>query len=53
MEHYLLKAHIKPLVRGLIMALVMAMPSIVFVIALGVVDVWADIRKVRGPFKLA
>ncbi|HET7318840.1 MAG TPA: DUF2232 domain-containing protein [Nitrospirota bacterium] len=52
-EHYLLKAHIKSLVRGLIMALVMAMPSIVFVIALGVVDVWADIRKVRAPFKLA
>ena len=50
-EHYLHKAHIKPLVRGLIVALVMAMPSIVFVIALGVVDVWADIRKVRGPFK--
>jgi uncharacterized protein YybS (DUF2232 family) len=50
-EHYLLRAHIKPFVRGLIMALVMAMPSIVFVIALGVVDVWADIRKVRGPFK--
>jgi uncharacterized protein YybS (DUF2232 family) len=52
-EHYLLKAHIKPFIRGLIMALILAMPSIVFVIALGIVDVWADVRKVRGPFKQA
>ncbi len=50
-EHYLLKAHIKPFIRGLIMALILALPSIVFVIALGVVDIWADVRKVRGPFK--
>ena len=51
MEHYLLKAHLKPITRGLILALILALPSIVFVIALGIVDVWADVRKVRGPFK--
>jgi uncharacterized protein YybS (DUF2232 family) len=52
-EHYLLKAHLKPFTRGLILALILAMPSIVFVIALGIVDVWADVRKVRGPFSQA
>ena len=50
-EYYLLKAHIKSFGRGVIMAFILAMPSIVFVIALGIVDVWADVRKVRGPAK--
>lgn len=48
-EFYLRKAHIKPFVRGLILALILAMPSLVFAIALGIVDIWADVRKVRGP----
>jgi uncharacterized protein YybS (DUF2232 family) len=48
-EHYLQKAHLKTFMRGLIITLILAMPSIVFVIALGVVDIWADFRKVRGP----
>jgi uncharacterized protein YybS (DUF2232 family) len=48
-EHYLLKAHIKPFLRGLIITLILALPSIVFVIALGIVDIWADVRKVRVP----
>jgi uncharacterized protein YybS (DUF2232 family) len=48
-EYYLAKARIKPFLRGLILAFVLAMPSIVFVIALGIVDVWGDLRKVRGP----
>jgi len=47
-EFYLKKVRIRPLIRGLILALVLAMPSIVFAIALGVVDIWADFRKVRG-----
>jgi uncharacterized protein YybS (DUF2232 family) len=46
-EHYLLKARLKSFMRGLIIALILAMPSVVFVIALGIVDVWADVRKVR------
>jgi len=28
------------------------MPSIVFVIALGIVDIWADFRKVRVPVEI-
>ncbi|MGE5174107.1 MAG: DUF2232 domain-containing protein, partial [Betaproteobacteria bacterium] len=52
-EHYLLRARIKAFIRGLIIALILAMPSVVFVIALGIVDIWADVRKVRGPVKAA
>ena len=48
-EHYLRKAGIKAIVRGLLLALILAMPSIVFVVALGIVDIWADFRKVRVP----
>jgi uncharacterized protein YybS (DUF2232 family) len=48
-EHYLKKAGIKAIGRGLLLVLILAMPSIVFVIALGIVDIWADFRKVRVP----
>ena len=48
-EHYLRKAGIKALGRGLLLALILVMPSIVFVLALGIVDIWADFRKVRVP----
>lgn len=48
-DHYLRKAGIKAIGRGLLLALVLAMPSVVFVIALGIVDIWADFRKVRAP----
>ena len=47
MDHYLRKANIKAFGRGLILAIVLALPSLVFVIALGIVDIWADFRKVR------
>ncbi len=47
-EFYLKKVRIRPFMRGLILAVILAMPSIAFVIALGIVDVWADLRKVRG-----
>jgi len=46
-EHVLRKARIKAVARGLIQALILALPTIVFVMALGVVDIWADFRKVR------
>jgi uncharacterized protein YybS (DUF2232 family) len=46
-EHVLRKSHIRVVTRNLIHALILALPSIVFVIALGVVDIWADFRKVR------
>lgn len=52
-EHYLRKANIKPFGRGLVLALLLAMPSFVFVIALGIVDIWADFRKVRVPAEKA
>lgn len=48
-DHFLRKAGIKAIGRGLLLALVLAMPSVVFVIALGIVDIWADFRKVRVP----
>ena len=46
-EHVLRKARIKAVARGLIHALILALPTIVFAMALGVVDIWADFRKVR------
>jgi uncharacterized protein YybS (DUF2232 family) len=46
-EHVLRKARIQAVARSLIHALILALPSIVFVMALGVVDIWADFRKVR------
>jgi uncharacterized protein YybS (DUF2232 family) len=46
-EHVLRKARIKAIARSLIHALILALPTIVFVMALGVVDIWADFRKVR------
>jgi uncharacterized protein YybS (DUF2232 family) len=46
-EHYLRKAGIRTIARGLLLALILALPSVVFVIALGIVDIWADFRKVR------
>ncbi len=48
-EHYLRKVRINTFTRGLLLALILALPSIVFVIALGIVDIWADFRKVRAP----
>ena len=48
-EHYFRKAGISAVMRGMILALILALPSIVFVITLGIVDIWGDFRKVRGP----
>jgi uncharacterized protein YybS (DUF2232 family) len=49
-EHYLLKTRLRPFMRGLIVTLLLAMPpTLASIIALGIVDVWADVRKVRGP----
>jgi len=46
-EHVLRKARIQAAARSLIHAFILALPTIVFVMALGVVDIWADFRKVR------
>ena len=46
-EFYMLKVHLRTYLRSLLIAIILALPTVVFVIALGVVDIWADIRKVR------
>jgi uncharacterized protein YybS (DUF2232 family) len=49
LDFYLRKTHMRPFVRGMVHTLILALPSLVFVIAAGIVDIWADFRKVRGP----
>jgi len=46
-EFTLRKARVGTLWRSLILTFIVALPVIVPVIALGVVDIWADFRKVR------
>ncbi len=46
-EHYFRKAGIHTAVRGMLHAIILALPVVVCVTALGVVDIWADFRKVR------
>jgi uncharacterized protein YybS (DUF2232 family) len=48
-EHYFRKAGIHTAVRSMLHAIILALPVVVCVTALGVVDIWADFRKVRGP----
>lgn len=49
-EYYLKKVRVHAVVRGLLFAIILALPpTIAGVMALGVVDIWADFRKVRGP----
>ena len=48
-EFTLRKAKFGTFWRSLIIAIIVALPIIVPVIALGVVDIWADFRKVRTP----
>ena len=46
-DHYLRKTRMRPVIRGMIHTFILTLPSIVFVIALGIVDIWADFRKAR------
>jgi uncharacterized protein YybS (DUF2232 family) len=50
-DYYLRKSRMRPFVRGVVytLILILALPSVVFVIFLGILDIWADFRKVRGP----
>ena len=48
-EFTLRKAKVGTIWRSLILSIIVALPVIVPVIALGVVDIWADFRKVRTP----
>lgn len=47
-DYFLRKMQVRALGRGVVHTILLALPSIVFVITLGIVDVWADFRKVRG-----
>ncbi|OGW38117.1 MAG: hypothetical protein A2X58_09445 [Nitrospirae bacterium GWC2_56_14] len=49
LEHYFRKAGIHTAVRSMLHAIILALPIVVCVTALGIVDIWADFRKVRGP----
>lgn len=53
LEHYFKKAALPAFGRGVLLAFILAMPSLFLVAALGVVDVWADFRKVRTIEKKA
>jgi uncharacterized protein YybS (DUF2232 family) len=53
LEYGLKKLAIPAVARGFLIAFILAMPLFVFVTALGVVDVWADFRKVRAGVKPA
>jgi len=48
-EHYFRKAGIHTAVRSMLHAIILALPIVVCVSALGIVDIWADFRKVRMP----
>lgn len=48
-EHYLIRASLPAFVRGLIFAVLLALPSAVLIPVLGLSDVWADFRKTRQP----
>jgi uncharacterized protein YybS (DUF2232 family) len=49
-EHVLKRMRVQPIVRGLLLLIILALPPVVAgVVALGVVDIWADFRKVRSP----
>jgi uncharacterized protein YybS (DUF2232 family) len=48
-EHYFRKAGIHTAVRSMLHAIILALPIVVCVTALGIVDIWADFRKVRIP----
>ena len=52
-DHYFRKAGLPTIARTLLHALIIALPIVVCVTALGVVDIWADFRKLRGPAKTA
>lgn len=53
-EYYLRKGRIQPVIRSLIHVFILMLPPVIAcAIALGVVDIWADFRKVRAPAKQA
>jgi uncharacterized protein YybS (DUF2232 family) len=54
MDHFMKeKMHVHAAVRILIHSIILSLPSILFVIAIGVIDIWADFRKLRTPVQKA
>jgi uncharacterized protein YybS (DUF2232 family) len=49
LEHFLRKARMTVIARSFLQAVILLLPTAVAVIAFGVVDIWADFRKVRTP----
>jgi hypothetical protein len=53
-DHFLKeKIHVHPAVRIVIHSIILSLPSVLFVIVAGVMDIWADFRKLRGPVQKA
>jgi uncharacterized protein YybS (DUF2232 family) len=49
LEHVFRKARIPALWRSILHAVILALPVVVLIVPLGIVDIWADFRKVRKP----
>ncbi len=47
LEFFFRRARIPAVLRGILHGVLFALPTLVLVVALGVVDIWADLRKVR------
>lgn len=51
LEYFFKKGGLPPFARGLIMGIILALPSALILPVVGVVDIWADFRKVRAPLR--
>ncbi len=49
LEHVFRKARIPVLWRSVLHTVILALPVVVLIVPLGIVDIWADFRKVRKP----
>ncbi len=49
LEHVFRKAKIPVLWRSFLHTIILALPVVVLIIPLGIIDIWADFRKVRRP----
>ena len=49
LEHVFRRARIPVLWRSILHTVILALPVVVLIVPLGIVDIWADFRKVRKP----
>jgi uncharacterized protein YybS (DUF2232 family) len=47
------KMHVQAVIRILIHSIILSLPSILFVVVIGIIDIWADFRKLRVPAQKA